>query len=92
MKEHSENFNKELQNIRKYKTEVTEMKKNTRIELKNTLEINSRLDDTEEWISNLEDRIVKSSRQNSKKKKEFLEMRIVLKTSRTTSNALKFTL
>jgi len=52
--------------------------------MKNTLEgINSRLDDTEKWISNLEDRIVhitQSHNQNSKrkkKKKEFLRMRIV---------------
>lgn len=46
MDEHSENFNKEIENIRKYQIEV--------IELKNTLEgFNSTLDESEERISKL---------------------------------------
>lgn len=54
VKECSENF-KELKNI-KYQTEVTEMKKII-IELKNTLKgFNNGLSDTEESISDLEDR------------------------------------
>ena len=40
--------------------------------MENTLEgINSRLGDTEEHISNLEERIMKSPNQNSKNKNEF---------------------
>lgn len=47
--------------------------------MKNTLEgISGKLDDTEKWISHLEDRIVyitQSHNQNSKrKKKEFFQM------------------
>ena len=54
MDEHSKKFNKELENL-KNQTEL----KNTIIEIKNTLErINSRLDDTEEWMSKLADRVV----------------------------------
>ena len=50
MDEHSENFNKDLENIRKNQTEL----KNTITDIKNILEgINSRLDDTKEWISKL---------------------------------------
>ena len=40
--------------------------------MKNILEgINSKLDDTEKWISDLEDRIVEITHQNGKKKKYF---------------------
>jgi len=35
MDEHSENFNKEIENVRKYQTEITELKNMT--ELKNIL-------------------------------------------------------
>ena len=52
MDKHSENFNKETENIRKYETEVI-------TELKNTPEgFNSRLDEVEEWISDLEEKAV----------------------------------
>lgn len=55
---------------RKYQTQVTGLK-NTIIDLKNQLEgFNSRLDETEEWISNLEDRAVELT-ENSKKKNNF---------------------
>ena len=55
MEEHSEKFSKEIKNTRKTQSELN----NTIHEIKNTLEgTNSRLDDTEEWVSNLEDRIV----------------------------------
>lgn len=57
IEEHSEKFNK-LENTRKYQTDDTKLK-NMKYELKSTLEgINNRLDDREEWISNLEERIV----------------------------------
>ena len=47
-----ENFNKELKNRKKNETEL----KNTDTKIKNILkEIKSRLDNTGEWISDLED-------------------------------------
>lgn len=56
MQELSENFNKDLKDIRKNQSElkstITEIKKNT---LKG---ISSRLNDSEEWISDPEGRIV----------------------------------
>ena len=49
MDEYSENFNKEMENTRKYQTEVT-------TELKNTVEgFNSRKDEVEAQIRELED-------------------------------------
>ena len=55
------------QRIRKYKEQQIEMK--TKItEMKNTLEgINSRLNDSEEWISELEDRVVENTAAEQKK-------------------------
>lgn len=55
----------ELENIRKNQTKL----KNTTTEIKNTLGINNRLDDTEKWISKLEDRAVKIN--HAEQKKEF---------------------
>ena len=53
--EHSKNFNKELEHIKKNQSEM----KNTIIEMKSILKgINRRLGDTEECISDLEDRII----------------------------------
>ena len=53
MDEHSENFNEEIENIKKYQTEVI-------TQLKNTLEgSSSRLDEVEEWVSELKDKIMK---------------------------------
>ena len=44
--------------------------KNTKTEMKNTLEgINSRLNDTEEWITKLEDRVVEITATEEKTKK-----------------------
>ena len=66
--EHSENFSKVLDNIRKNQSEL----KNTIIERKNTLQgINSRLEDTEEWNSNLQNKIVEITQVDGKKKREF---------------------
>lgn len=60
---HDKNFNQELENTKKNKTEF----KNTKTEMKDTLkEINSWLDDTEKHISYLKDKIM--DKQNSKKK------------------------
>ena len=56
-------FNKELENTKK---NHTDLKSTT--EIKNTLErINSRLDDTEEWISKLEDRVLEITQAEQKK-------------------------
>ena len=66
IEEHSDNFNKDLEYIRKNQTEM----KNTKTEMKNTLEgINSRLNDTEEWITKLEDRVVEITATEEKTKK-----------------------
>uniref|UniRef100_A0A9L0T2X6 L1 transposable element RRM domain-containing protein n=1 Tax=Equus caballus TaxID=9796 RepID=A0A9L0T2X6_HORSE len=54
MDELSENGNKEFENIKKNQSEM----KNTILEMKNSLEgFNSRVGDTEEWISKLDERL-----------------------------------
>lgn len=64
---HNEIFNKEIENVKK----VTELK-NTIIVPKNTLEkFDSKMDETEEWICELEDKAINSPRQRSKKKNNF---------------------
>lgn len=61
--EHSENFNKELENIKKNQSWRI-------IDMKNILEvIICRLSDMEEHISNLEDRIVEITQSKDKRKK-----------------------
>lgn len=70
---HNKNFTEELENTRKYQTEVTEMK-NTIITLKNTLEdFNRRLDEAKEQISELEDKTMEliQTEQQKEKKKSF---------------------
>ena len=63
----SENSNKE---IKKKKPEL----KNRVTEMRNTLEgINSRSEEAEEWISNLEDRVVESTQAEKKKEKKNLK-------------------
>ena len=54
MNEHHENFNKEIKNLRKYQAEITVLR-NIINELKNIEGFNSRLDEVEEQISELED-------------------------------------
>ena len=85
--EHSENFNEKLENREKNQSEL----KNKIMEMKNSLEgINSRVDDTEEWISNLDERLEEITQ--AKQKKELKRMRTVKGTSGTTSSLLTFTL
>ena len=63
IEEHSDNFNKDLEYIRKNQSEL----KNIITETKNTLEgINSRLGDTEECIS---DRVVEITQSEQQKEK-----------------------
>ena len=68
MKGHSKKFNNELENIQKNETEL----KNTITEIfKNAQEvINSRFNDIEECISNLEDRLVQIPQSEQQQKKE----------------------
>ena len=64
--EHSENFNKELENIKKNQWKL----ENTITEMKNTLErINRRLNGKEKCISDLEDRITEITQSEQRKKK-----------------------
>ena len=63
MDEQSKNFSKEIENIRKYQTEVI-------TEMKNALEgFNSRLDDVEEPISELEDKTMELTQIEKQKEK-----------------------
>ena len=62
----SENFNKEIENIRKYQIVVTELK-NTITELNDILELfKSRIDGVEETISEFKDKSVEFSQGNNK--------------------------
>lgn len=65
VQELSETFDKEKENIKKSQSDL----RNTINERKNTLLINNRLVDTEEYINNLEDKIIESSKANIKMKK-----------------------
>lgn len=68
IKELREHFNKKIENVIKNQSEV----KNIVTEMKKTLEgTHSRLVNTEEWISDLEDRIVKFTQSEQQMKKEF---------------------
>ena len=61
--EHSENFNKEMENIRKHQTEVTQMK--------NTLKwFKLRPDGAEEKISQLRDKAVELTQSEQQKRKK----------------------
>ena len=68
--EHSDNFNKELENIKKNQSEL----RNKIIEMKSALEgINSRVGDTEEHISDFEDRIMEITQTEQQKEKQILK-------------------
>ena len=92
MEAYNEKYNKEVENIRKFQTELTELK-NTITELKNTLkDIYSKLDNAETWISHLEDKVVDiTEREQQKGKKEFLKVRAV-EESFGTSSILTFSI
>ena len=63
------------------------MMNNTINESKNSLErINSRIAEAEEWISDLEDKIVEITTTEQKKEKRMKELRTVSETSGTTLN------
>lgn len=68
MDEHNENLNKEIENITGFQTKAIDLK-NAITELKNKLELwNRRLDEKEEWISDLKMRQWKSPNQENKRK------------------------
>ena len=80
-------FNKHLEVLQNKKTEIN----NTITEMKNTREvINSRINEAEEWISDLDDRRVEitATEQNKEKRKE---MKTFSETSGTKLNAPTFT-
>ena len=82
-----EMFNKDLEEIQKIQlimnNAITEIKKNT-------LEgINSRITEAENWISEVEDRMVEIN-EAERKKNELKEMRTTSETSGTMSNAPMF--
>ena len=69
IKKIQEMFNKHLEVLQNKKTEIN----NTITEMKNTREvINSRINEAEEWISDLDDRRVEitATEQNKEKRKE----------------------
>lgn len=67
--EQSENFNKDIENIKNYQTEITELK-NTITELQNSIKgFNSKVDYVEERISQNEDSAVDIIQSEEKKKK-----------------------
>ena len=67
--------------------------KNTVTEMKKTLEgINSRINESEEWISVLEDRVLEITATDQNKEKKRKETRTLYETSGTTSNTLTFAL
>ena len=65
-------FNKELENIKNNQTESN----NIITEMKITLEgISSTINEAEEWISELEDRVVENTAIEQNKKKEWKEIK-----------------
>ena len=66
MDEHNDKFNKELENIKKNQTD----EKCDNWNKKCTGRINSKLDDTEEQVSKLEDRVVEITQAEQKKEKK----------------------
>lgn len=73
MKKHNEKFNKEIENIRKYQTEVMKLK-NTMVELKKYADgFNSRLKEAEERISKLGEKAMELTQTEQKKGKRILK-------------------
>ena len=84
MEKMQESINKDLEELKNKHTETN----NTIIEIKNTPEgINSKISEAEEWISELEDKMVEIILKYKIRQKEWQELRIVSETSRTISNA-----
>ena len=66
-----ENYNKELENIKKKKQKQSELN-NAIIEMKNTVEvIVSRLDDREELLTDLEDKLMEITQLKQQRERQF---------------------
>ena len=78
-------FNKDLEEIKKSQSIMN----NAITEIKNTLEgTNSRINEAEDWISEVEDRMVEIN--EAERKKELKEMMTTSETSGTMSNNQTF--
>ena len=89
MEKMQEMFNKDLEELKKKQTEMN----NTITVMKNTLEgINSRITEAEEWISDLEDRMVEFTATEQNKEKRLKRNKDSLRDLWTTLNAPTFTL
>ena len=87
MEKMQESIIKDLEELKNKHTETN----NT--EIKNILEgINNRISEAEEWISELEDKMVEITSEEQNKEKEWKELRIVSETSGTTLNTPTFEL
>ena len=83
-----ESITKDLQELKNKHIETN----NTITEIKNTLEgINSRISEVEEWIGELEDKMMEITSEDQNKV-EWKELKIVLETSGTISDAPTFKL
>ena len=79
-----ETFNKELEELKSEQP----MMSNTRWEIKNSVEgIKRRITEAEEWISDLENRLVEITASEQNKKKEWEELKKDSETNGTTLNA-----
>ena len=84
-----ESISKELEELKNKHIKTND----TITEIKNTLEgINSRISETEEWISELEDKMVEITSEEQNKVKRMKRARTVSETSGTISNAPRFEL
>ena len=84
-----ESINKDLEELKNKHTETNK----TITEIKNTAEgINSRKSEAEEWISELEDKMVEITSEDQNKAKKRKELKIVSETSGTISNVPTFEL
>ena len=89
MEKMQESINKDLEELKNKHIETN----NTITEIKNTPEgLNSRISEAEEWISDLEDKMVEITSEDQNKVKKRKELKIVSETSGTISNAPTFEL
>ena len=89
MEKMQESINKDLEELKNKYAET----KNTLTEIKNTLEgINIRLPETEESISQLEDKMLEITSEEQNEAKEWKDLQIVPDTSGAISNAPIFEL
>ena len=76
--EHSNNFNKDIESIRRYQIEVPELKSTITKLNKTLVSFNSRLDKVTERISDIEDKAVDFTQQGSKRIERIVQNEDVL--------------